>query len=496
MRIQPRDIEVPEDDPFKHDLPDRREAVDTLTHLVGTIEGPCVLAVDAAWGAGKTTFLRIWAQNLRNEKFPVVSFNAWETDFSEEPFVSLSTELTEGLHTIAGEPLGTKIDAIREAAKDFLRRAAPGTIQLAAATLPIVGVELGKVFSAYAEESLSQHREARKTVREFKDALQAAADALSEGRDGRPLILMIDELDRCRPSYAVELLEVAKHLFSVDRIVFVLAVNRDQLAHSVRALSGSNFDAEGYLRRFFDVDCRLPDPDRAAFIDKMFTAMQIERHFARTKNPNVLNEVRALLWTFLGTSDHSVRTIPQTLHRLRLVLASLRKDRVLLAVTTTVALILRTIDSDLYHRFISREASDLDVVNAVFGRPDLKALQYGMRGALFETTIVLAALEDEIPNMSSLADSTLFSPGPIRTPLLDWYLYRQQTDREIKDKGGDPEIEKRISEGKHAKRVFNKVKQEIQNGRGQIGFGQAVQRLELLSATLIDEQPKPPTANS
>ena len=69
-----------------------------------------------------------------------------------------------------------------------------------------------------------------------------------------------------------EFLEVAKHLFSVDRIVFVLAVNLDQLAHSVRALYGSDFDAKGYLRRFVDVDFYLPDPDRDAFIREQLQA--------------------------------------------------------------------------------------------------------------------------------------------------------------------------------------------------------------------------------
>ncbi len=283
IRIQPRDIDVPKDDPFKNDLLGRREAVDTLTHLVGNLEGPCVLAVDAAWGAGKTTFLRIWAQHLRDQGFPVVQFNAWETDFSEDPFVTLSTKPTEGLRKCAGEPLGGKIDAISEAAKDVLRSVAPGAIRLAAAALPIVGVELGKVFSAYAEEKLSQHQKAGEAVGKFTDVLQDAANTLSEERKGRPLILMIDELDRCRPSYAVELLEVAKHLFSVERIVFVLAVNRDQLAHSVRALYGSDFDAEGYLRRFFDVDFRLPEPSRDAFIAAQLLATE-GRRLRRSNN--------------------------------------------------------------------------------------------------------------------------------------------------------------------------------------------------------------------
>ena len=126
IRIQPREIEVPEADPFRNDLLGRRESVEVLTHLVGSLEGPCVLAVDAAWGNGKTTFLRIWAQYLRKQEFPIVTFNAWETDFSEDPFVALSTELTEGLQEYDDELLVTKIADTKERAKEVLRRAVPG----------------------------------------------------------------------------------------------------------------------------------------------------------------------------------------------------------------------------------------------------------------------------------------------------------------------------------------------------------------------------------
>ena len=98
IRIQPSEIDVTEDDPFKNDLLSRKEPAEILTHLVGSLEGPCVLAVDAAWGAGKTTFLNIWSKHLRKHKFPVVKFNAWETDHAGDPFVALSSELTKGLH--------------------------------------------------------------------------------------------------------------------------------------------------------------------------------------------------------------------------------------------------------------------------------------------------------------------------------------------------------------------------------------------------------------
>ena len=121
-----------------------RKSVEVLTHLVGSLEGPCVLAVDAAWGSGKTTFLRIWAQYLRNQGFAVVEFNAWETDFAGDPFVSLSTELTEGLRAYTDETLATKIDNTRKVAADVIRRAVPGLIRVATAGILDVSPLIGK----------------------------------------------------------------------------------------------------------------------------------------------------------------------------------------------------------------------------------------------------------------------------------------------------------------------------------------------------------------
>ena len=501
IRIQPRDIDISEGNPFEQDQLDRKEAVYTLTHLVGNIEGPCVLAVDAPWGAGKTTFLRIWTQHLRNRGFPVVEFNAWETDFSEEPFVILSSELTEGLRECAGKPLSGKIDAISEAAKDVLRRVAPGVIRLAAGIVPIAGPELGVALESYAKEKLSQHQEARKSVAKFKHVLQGLAAALSEANGNHPLMVVIDELDRCRPSYAVELLEVAKHLFSVDGIVFVLAVNRSELANSVRALYGSGFDAEGYLRRFFDVDFVLPEPKRSVFINELLRATQIDRCYLKPESSIYSREnfqnIRTMLLEFFDPSDLSLRTVAQAVHRLGLLFASLRSDELDHALATTVALILRTIDPNLYHRFNRGDATDLDVVNAVFDHPGRKALQYEERGEEFEAAIVLAALEDDISKMSSfeITGDTRYFEGPIRTPLLDWYQHLPKTEREVK-KGGHHKFAAHRLECEHATRVFKKVMQEIQDGRGQIGFCQAVRRLELLSDTLIDKHPDPPSTNS
>ena len=482
IRIQPREIEVPTDDPFKNDLLERKVSAEVLTSLVDSIDGPCALAVDAAWGNGKTTFLEMWSQHLRNQGFPVVKFNAWETDFSGDPFVALSTELTEGLHEYTDEPLATKIANTRKVAKEVLRRVVPGVIRVATAGIldvaPLLEKEVGQALASYAEGRLTEYQESQKSVEAFKRVLQDMAKELS-AQKAHPLIVMIDELDRCRPSYAVELLEVAKHLFAVDRIVFVLAVNRSELAHSIRALYGSGFDAEGYLRRFFDVDFRLPAPDRDAFIDEMLNAIRIGEYFTRTTDENAQideeeENVRVLLKGFFGAYDISLWRIAQAIHRLGLVYASLPSGLRSFAITAAVMLIVRTIDQNLYNKFfIRREVFDIDVVDAVFGRAVVKALQQQREGCLFETMIILAPRES----------------GPIDSPLLQRY-------QELVDASG-PDHASRNLDQKHAQEVIDMV--QFRKGVAEtqmFGFKQSVKRLELLSSDLIDERSGTASHNS
>ena len=211
--------------------------------MLRSVDGPCVLAVDAPWGAGKTTFLRMLSHHLRNQEFPVIEFNAWETDFAGDPFVALSEELTAGLRAYATATQGdgfnpVRLYKLRQVATEVLRRAAPGAIRVATAGIldvsPLLEKEVGQALASYAKQRLSAYLDTRASVRTFRTSLKELATELADANDGLPLIVLIDELDRCRPSYAVELLETAKHLFSVDRVVFVLAVNRSELAHSIR----------------------------------------------------------------------------------------------------------------------------------------------------------------------------------------------------------------------------------------------------------------------
>ena len=483
IRIQPREIEVPEDDPFKNDLLRRREPAEVLTHIVGSIDGPCVLAIDAAWGTGKTTFLKIWSQHLRNEGFPVVEFNAWETDFAGDPFVALSTELTDAFQEYPENLPADKITAAKKAAKEVLRRAVPGVIRLATAGILDVGQlaekEIGQALASYAEYQLSRYQDERESVERFRTVLQEMAATLSESRDGRPLVVVIDELDRCRPSYAIELLEVAKHLFTVDHIVFALAVNRAELAQSVRALYGASFDAEGYLRRFFDVDFRLPESDREAFIKATLKAIQIDDYFNRTQDREGRQDAAAvwgLLKGFFSTPALSLRQIAQALHRLGVVFASLRDNQRSFAITVVIALIVRTINSTLYHRFVRGEVSDKEVVDTVFSLPGMASFRHEHYGALFEAFIIASAHEDAIMRAS-------FSEDTIDSPLLSHY-------RSEVEKSSDGPQDPNREYVRHAKQVTSLVDDLLERipFGGEIGFKYSVERLELLSTDLIEER--------
>ena len=454
FRIQPRDIDVPKDDPFSNDLLGRKEPIEALTRLVGSLEGPCVIAVDAPWGTGKTTFFRMWGQHLRNEDFLVADFNAWETDFSGDPLLALSTELLRSLEESADEAWRADVREIMEKVPDLLMAAASTIVSTATHGLVDVKSLLEPT------ERVRRYGEAVQRFRGFREDLQDVANSASESRSGKPLIILIDELDRCRPPYAVELLEVAKHLFASRHVVFALALNRAELEHSVQTLYGDGFDAHGYLRRFFDIDCRLPDPDRGLFIDNMLDVSGIGDTLQRVTEQEVrlhAPTVRSMLHGFFSLPHLSLRRVGQAIHRLGLVYASLSQEHPALLLYSSVALILRTLDADLYHGLVTKRAS---------GDEALESLSAGRHGSSYSQASERDLFEAVI----------LASDDPHNSELLREYEAML---------GG---AEHRRGDGATTREHATSVVQLAQRMGAwkdiQSGFAAAVERIELFSETL------------
>ncbi len=492
IRIQPRNIDFPDLDkfapgsegpkldPFAGDLLDRKEKIAVLTGLVGNIDGPCTIGVNAAWGAGKTTFLKMWARHLRQRGFPVVEFNAWETDFTGDPFVSLSSEITEGLAEWDSPTIADRIRETKETAKSVLRWAAPGAIRLASGLIPVIGAEFGTAASSLAEKGLTDYPKATRSIKEFKLELEKLSVSLWEHSENKPLVVFIDELDRCRPSYAIELLETGKHIFSVDRVVFVLAVNRSELAKSTKVLYGDEFDAEGYLKRFFDIDFVLPPPGREQFINGMIVAAGVEEYLSRTNDRfscNLAQEALEVIRAFFGREESplSLRTVGQNIHRFGLVLSSLSNNEKGYICTLAVLIVIETVEPSLYRGFVDGELTDEEISDALFTGELYKPLHHTPAGVLVDAVLAAAGVE-------SLDFCIERDDLQTRAPLL--FRYKQNKAPNM------PEDPSEVRARNHARNVYLMVRRllgirEMGGTTDHLGFQQSVQRLDLLSPDLL-----------
>ena len=488
LRIKPYDIEVPENNPFQHDSLDRKESVEILARLVDSVDGPAVFGIDAGWGNGKTTFLRMLHRHLANEGVPAVRLNAWKSDYVSDPFTAIATELTDGLEEKADESdAKTKenIDTgLKQATKAVIKARWPAILRSLLGEVPVVGKALEEIVDGFADsfvdDRISSYREARKSMEEFTDALEDMARVVSGDREHPLLVVMIDELDRCRPTYAVELLEVAKHLFSVNGVVFVVAVNRAELAHSVQALYGSGFDAKGYLGRFFDVDFRLPEPDRSRFIKETIRAVGVRAYLSRTPDgsgSSELSTLESMLESFFAEPAVSLRTAARAIHHLGVVYTALADRRLVLGNTTAVLVIVRTLDRELYYRFVDGRASDAEVVDGVVESVGKYAWMSQRREvAVFEAWLIASQMERDGGAGFELRD-------PADTPLLRRY------DKTVAD-GEGGENASASAEQKHAAevlRILSVIRGDSRYYEG-IRFKATMERIELFSPELSEQQ--------
>lgn len=376
MRVQPLPVMVPkEGTPFQHDLLGRKAFGEALATSLAVVEGPGVFALDGPWGTGKTTFLEMFTQHLRIEGFVVVEINAWETDFAGHPLAALTSSLSKAF------PDEKRRKELKQAAIKLLKVVVPPAIRVATSGLLNVNAELektaGQVLSDWASDSLHQFEEHAESLAEFRNRLRG----LAEENGDKPTVVVVDELDRCRPTYAVELLETIKHVFNEDGLVFVLGVNRRQLDRSAAILYGDTLDPESYFRRFFDVELRLPDPPDA----KAVVCAILREEFGLD-----LEDVpRDLLADFLTAGPYGIRSQKNVLRHYSIVhsaLGSFKSDSWWWMLPTFI--LLRLIDEDTYRAFLAGAMSDEEVVDQVFQRDWTKALREIEAGRLFEAAVI------------------------------------------------------------------------------------------------------------
>ena len=240
------------DNPFAEDSLNRKELCEGLTNFIENATTPYTLAINAGWGNGKTVFLQMLHAHLRNQGYRCVFFDAWQADFYKDALPALIGGIKEQIKT--NRTFNTKAKALSKAL------ISPDTLQVIAALAAksvSVGGEVATELTKAIKKSLQEHdavehyRSYRQALDKFKQALKKAAES-----NGKPLVILVDELDRCRPDFALDVLEKVKHVFDVKSVFFIFALNKEQLEKTIKKIYGE-IDAKCYLRRFFDQTINL-----------------------------------------------------------------------------------------------------------------------------------------------------------------------------------------------------------------------------------------------
>lgn len=304
------------------DLFGRRADAELLIEYIESIGGRVpiredsrgyTISVDADYGIGKSYFLRRLAEHL-SINHPVAFVDAWADDLADEPLTAITATLKKAIAPLTQkEPaLDAKWKAVASKSGEVAKIVAKGLLKkglgliITSAAVEAADAVLselpessserisesindaGKDAASEAVESLvkkpaselmaeriNNFEAGQRAIKELKESLSDLIGQLPINGNDVPIVVVIDELDRCRPTYAVKLLEETKHLFDVPGIVFILGMHSDQLSRSVAGAYGPDFDGVGYLRRFINRQYSLRVPNMEPLVKHLIQQNQI-----------------------------------------------------------------------------------------------------------------------------------------------------------------------------------------------------------------------------
>jgi len=204
-----------------------------------------VFLLDGEWGSGKTFFLRSFQQHLKNEGYNAIYFDAFSEDFSADPLLAICGQLWKEFNIDDIDKEASMVQKAKQKINEEWRDIFKDIINIT------ILKNARDNIKSFDLDLLAQYADSRRELTSLRQKLSKAVT-----RDNKPLVFIIDELDRCRPTFALELLERVKHLFQAPGIIFVFGANKKSLMNSVQFEYGLQKDE--YLQKFFDFELNLP----------------------------------------------------------------------------------------------------------------------------------------------------------------------------------------------------------------------------------------------
>ena len=219
-----------------------------------------VFALDGKWGYGKTYILEQLERELevlqneetQDDRFYVFHYNCWQYDYYEEPAVAIVSAMLEKrnkekkIETALTEEYRDLKTVLGKIAGEFVKNK--------------IGIDLVQLCKELEEDKVQEAGNPSDFDKmfSFKKTLDFTRDQIRELSKNKTVLLVVDELDRCMPEYAIKVLERLHHMFEgLDNVIVLLAIDSTQLEHSVKEIYGEQVDTERYLRKFIGFRIRL-----------------------------------------------------------------------------------------------------------------------------------------------------------------------------------------------------------------------------------------------
>lgn len=344
---------VAKDNPFRDDRLNRKEDIEFLTSLIDTLTEPFVISINAPWGTGKSTFLKMWEMYLDNHNIKSIYFNAWENDFTNEPLITIVGEICEFFEECSkkNSELFTQIKKLKEKSSHLIKQNPPNFIKNNKHSFD-------ELLDEYVKSKIENYSIEKELHKEFKSDVAKFAKIVT--KEKQPFVIFIDELDRCRPHYAIEMLEIINHYFSVENIIFVLAIDREQLLNSIEMVYGRDMDSSGYLRRFIDLDVKLPKVSTEVYINYL-----IYERFKLDKLSILENKIENLassMSLIANIYELSLREIEQCLIQINMLIRTKFKEWNISGELLGFLITFRVAKSEMYAKFVSKEISGKELI--------------------------------------------------------------------------------------------------------------------------------------
>ena len=303
----------------KIDILNRDTIIEELFNIVQSAtknRAYCPFAIEGVWGVGKTFILEELEQKLEIEmnentfdnRYFVFHYNCWKNDYYEEPAIAIVSALKDKVDRELYKGLQGKIKVSWEIAKKAINGMAKEFVKNK------IGIDLVQVYEDIKEEGDARQEREKEfdTLFAFNSTLNFVREQIKELAEYKSVVIIVDELDRCMPSYAIKTLERLHHMFEgIDNVLLIVAIDSNQLEQSVREIYGDMVDTERYLKKIISFRYKIGVGETQKSVIEKF-----EDYFQSFSEYMDVDETLA---EFLRLSGLDVRTIEKIMEKCKLV---------------------------------------------------------------------------------------------------------------------------------------------------------------------------------